>query len=67
MLRTSRSRWFIAFVSAVGAGALPAAGVADTARRSADLHLDTAHADDHLSPAGVAATADSQGGVGAEC
>ena len=30
MLRSSRSRWFIAFVSAVGAGALPAAGVADT-------------------------------------
>jgi uncharacterized protein YkwD len=30
MLRRSRSRWFIAFVSAVGAGALPAAGGADT-------------------------------------
>jgi uncharacterized protein YkwD len=30
MLRSSRSHWFIAFVSAVGAGAVPAAGVADT-------------------------------------
>ena len=30
MLRSSRSRWLIAFMSAVGAGALPAAGAADT-------------------------------------
>jgi uncharacterized protein YkwD len=29
MLRSSRSRWFIAFVAAAGAGALPAAGSAD--------------------------------------
>ncbi|MDP9303970.1 MAG: CAP domain-containing protein [Actinomycetota bacterium] len=29
-MRSSRSRWLIAFVSAVGAGGLPAAGVADT-------------------------------------
>lgn len=32
MLRSSRSRWFIAFVAAAGAGALPAAGVADVGR-----------------------------------
>ena len=30
MVRSRRSRWFIAFASAVGAGALPAAGAADT-------------------------------------
>jgi hypothetical protein len=30
MFRSSRSRWFIAFASAVGAGALPTAGAADT-------------------------------------
>ena len=29
MVRSRRSRWFIAFASAVGAGALPAAGAAD--------------------------------------
>jgi hypothetical protein len=32
MLRSSRSRWFIAFVAAAGAGALPAAGSADVGR-----------------------------------
>jgi hypothetical protein len=32
MLRSSRSRWFIAFVAAVGAGALPAAGSGDVGR-----------------------------------
>jgi uncharacterized protein YkwD len=30
MFRSSRSGWFIAFVSAIGTGALPAAGAADT-------------------------------------
>ncbi len=30
MVRSSHSHWFIAFASAVGAGALPAAGAADT-------------------------------------
>ena len=30
MVRSRRSRWFIVFASAVGAGALPAAGAADT-------------------------------------
>jgi hypothetical protein len=30
MFRSSRSRWFSAFASAVGAGALPTVGAADT-------------------------------------